>query len=85
MKNLVQINGKFHFHSYLSNQLFLWVTKQHKREIVITWMDDSVRRECNQTTDVSEHPNQALVEQFIAWEVFVTIKFLQVLAILGFK
>ena len=69
---------------YLSNKLILMIAKEHQREIMITGMDDAISCKRHQSTDVGKHPHHTLVEQLIISEVFVTIKLLEILSILGF-
>ena len=70
---------------YLSFQLFLGIAKQHKSKVVIAGMDNSIRRECNQPTDVSKYPHQAFEEKLIIREFFIAVKLLQIFAIFWFK
>ena len=70
---------------YLSFQLFLGETKKHESKVVIAGMDNSIRCECNQPTDVSKHPHQAFEEKLIIREFFITVKLFQIFAIFWFK
>jgi len=60
------------------------IAKEHQREIMITGIDGTISCERYQSTDVRKHPHHTLVEQLIIYKVFVTIKLLEILSILGF-